>query len=41
MLEVLPLVMASLQCQMRHDPGVKLTIAQFRVLFFLDRKGAA
>ena len=40
-LEVLPLVMGSLQCELRRDPATKLTMVQFRTLAFLQRHGTA
>ena len=40
-LEVLPLIMGSLQCELRHDPATTLTMAQFRTLAFLNRHGTA
>ncbi|MCX6968162.1 MAG: MarR family winged helix-turn-helix transcriptional regulator [Verrucomicrobia bacterium] len=40
-LEVLPLLMGSLQCELRHDPATTLTMVQFRTLAFLSRRGIA
>lgn len=40
-LEVLPLIMGALQCELRHDPATKLTMPQFRILAFLSRRGTA
>ena len=40
-LEVMPLLMASLHCEMRHDPATTLTMGQFRTLSFLSRHGTA
>jgi len=40
-LEVLPLIMGSLHCELRHDPATTLTMAQFRTLSFLSRHGTA
>lgn len=40
-LEVLPLIMGSLQCEMRHDPATTLTMGQFRTLVFLSRDGTS
>lgn len=40
-LELLPLIMGSLQCEMRHDPATTLTMGQFRTLSFLSRYGTA
>lgn len=38
-LEVLPLIMGSLQCEMRRDPATGTTMGQFRVLSVLDWRG--
>ena len=38
-LEVLPLVMGSLRCELRRDPATGLTMGQFRVLSVLDWHG--
>jgi DNA-binding MarR family transcriptional regulator len=40
-LEVLPLIMGSLQCELRHDPATTLTMVQFRTLAFLNGHGTA
>jgi len=40
-LEVLPLIMGSLQCELRHDPATTLTMVQFRALAFLSKHGVA
>lgn len=40
-LEVLPLIMGSLQCELRHDPATTLTMVQFRTLAFLSKTGTA
>ena len=40
-LEVLPLIMGTLQCELRHDPATTLTMVQFRTLMFLSRHGTA
>jgi len=40
-LEVLPLIMGSLHCEMRRDAATTLTMAQFRTLAFLNRHGVA
>ena len=40
-LEVLPLIMGSLQCELRHDPATTLTMVQFRSLAFLSKHGTA
>jgi DNA-binding MarR family transcriptional regulator len=40
-LEIIPVIMGSLRCQMRRDPANALTIVQFRVLAFLDRHKTA
>ncbi|MEI6562036.1 MAG: MarR family transcriptional regulator [Verrucomicrobiota bacterium] len=40
-LEVLPLIMGSLQCELRHDPATTLTMVQFRTLAYLSRHGTA
>lgn len=36
-LEVLPLIMGSLHCELRRDSATTLTMAQFRTLAFLSR----
>jgi DNA-binding MarR family transcriptional regulator len=38
-LELLPLIMGSLQCEMRRDPATGLTMGQFRVLSVLNWHG--
>lgn len=38
-LEVLPLVMGSLRCEIRRDPATALTMGQFRVLSVLNWHG--
>lgn len=40
-LEVLPLIMGSLHCELRRDAASTLTMAQFRTLAFLSRHGTA
>lgn len=40
-LEVLPLIMGSLHCELRRDAASTLTMAQFRTLAFLSRYGTA
>ena len=40
-LEVLPLIMGSLHCELRRDAATTLTMAQFRTLAFLSRHGTA
>jgi len=40
-LELLPLIMGSLQCEMRRDPATGLTMGQFRVLSILNWHGTS
>lgn len=40
-LEVLPLIMGSLHCELRRDSATTLTMAQFRTLSFLNEHGTA
>lgn len=40
-LEVLPLIMGSLRCELRHDPATGLTMGQFRVLSVLNWHGTS
>lgn len=40
-LEVLPLIMGSLHCELRRDTATTLTMAQFRTLTFLSHHGTA
>lgn len=40
-LEVLPLIMGSLHCELRRDSATTLTMAQFRTLSFLSHHGTA
>ena len=37
LLEVIPTLMGALRCEVRHDPGITLTMPQFRALALLER----
>jgi len=40
-LDVVPLVMRSIRCEMRRNRGAEISVPQFRILSFVRRRGTA